>query len=699
MIQIAKDSRPVNDKIAELLNMEYNAFKRSVFSGQKELAELSETTGEARKKMIRRMVGLEQLDEIQTTINGDVKSFRNQIIGQTQNLLTQENLSEYKEKEFEVTKEHDVKLKEKETILADLRNKEKDYIRAKDNFEKEEAKFNKHIELQNSITKQSTRIEEFNNSLTLTKEKKQKIEILKQECKTVENQILNFEKEKNELNQMQTIYDRILRRNHYSTQQKTWKENLPIHERKIKELTKESAQGSLLKEEFNKNKESMECAKKQKDTLLNNKQTTLNEISSLKGKINDRNEKVNNIERIGRSGQCPTCFQSIHKVYDATIQNMKKEIDEFQNLIIKNHQSILSKTETQLKETEQKIQSLDNVRLSLTRQISTIEQIEKQIKEETENRTACIKKIDELQNTIDSFGELNLDHNRFEELKEKVKNFENQYIEFKKKENYVATELPLTERQITNIENNIKETYASIGNLKKTVLALGFSVEFYETAKANKTIEENLLNKIKEILHRKELEIKDISTKLSQIKQVIQNHYNIIKQIEDKINEIELLEKLSSLIGEFKTNILEKISPSISEEASKLFNRITKGKYENIKVDESFDFHILDNSQYYPINRFSGGEIDLANFCLRIAITKAIADLSGAKNTLNFLAFDEIFGSQDEDRKTEILSALNFLQEQFKQIYIISHDETVKEFFPNILEITQGSDGSETKWI
>jgi exonuclease SbcC len=84
---------------------------------------------------------------------------------------------------------------------------------------------------------------------------------------------------------------------------------------------------------------------------------------------------------------------------------------------------------------------------------------------------------------------------------------------------------------------------------------------------------------------------------------------------------------------------------------------------------------------------------------LRIAITKAIADLSGANNTLNFLAFDEIFGSQDEDRKTEILSALNFLQEQFKQIYIISHDETVKEFFPNILEITQGTDGSETKWI
>ena len=144
---------------------------------------------------------------------------------------------------------------------------------------------------------------------------------------------------------------------------------------------------------------------------------------------------------------------------------------------------------------------------------------------------------------------------------------------------------------------------------------------------------------------------------------------------------------------------MEKISPTISFEASSLFNKITKGRYENINVDENFDFYILDNAKYYPISRFSGGEIDLANFCLRIAITKAISELSGSQNTLNFLAFDEVFGSQDEDRRYEILSALNFLQEQFRQIYIISHVETVKQYFPNILEVSLESDGSLAKYI
>ena len=154
----------------------------------------------------------------------------------------------------------------------------------------------------------------------------------------------------------------------------------------------------------------------------------------------------------------------------------------------------------------------------------------------------------------------------------------------------------------------------------------------------------------------------------------------------------------SKLLGAFKTEILERVSPAISQEAGALFSRITQGKYESIRVDENFDFSIADGGVYYPIERFSGGEVDLANFCLRIAITKTIAELSGAE-ALGFLAFDEIFGSQDEARRYEIMSALHFLQEQFRQIYIISHNEGLKDQFQHILEVKNGVGGSTVGWI
>ena len=134
------------------------------------------------------------------------------------------------------------------------------------------------------------------------------------------------------------------------------------------------------------------------------------------------------------------------------------------------------------------------------------------------------------------------------------------------------------------------------------------------------------------------------------------------------------------------------------QRASDLFGRITKGKYESLRVDENFDFTIADGGVFYPMERFSGGEVDLANFCLRIAITKAIMDLSGAEQGIGFLAFDEIFGSQDEERRLEMMHALNYLQEQFRQIYIVSHIESLKDYFPHILEVQVGEGGSAVVW-
>mgnify|MGYP000350718527 CR=1 FL=1 len=62
---VATDSKPVTQEIIRLLGMDKDAFTRSVFSGQKELGVISNTKGEERKRMVRKMVGLDKLDDIQ----------------------------------------------------------------------------------------------------------------------------------------------------------------------------------------------------------------------------------------------------------------------------------------------------------------------------------------------------------------------------------------------------------------------------------------------------------------------------------------------------------------------------------------------------------------------------------------------------------------------------------------------------------
>lgn len=696
---IAKDTRAVNEQISKLLNMERDAFKRSVFSSQKELGELSETTGEARKKMIRKMVGLEKLDEIQTTINSDNKAYRNQIIGQTQNLLSTEVLNQKNIELKELQRLIDDKIKEKNKIVEVFTSKKREYTTIKDILSKEEIKYNRYIEYNNMLSKSETKIEELEINIKNLNIKKAEIENIDSECRKLAPQILLFENEKQEFAEMQKIYDKILKRNYYSNQQKMWKDGLPIIENKIQEFEIKFSKLQGLKITSDNNDIRLRLEKGKKDSLQEDRQNILNQISLIRGKINDRIEKINKIEKIGKNGQCPTCFQSIRNVYELTIQNMNKEIDAYENQILVENKSKLFNLESLLTNSETQITHLETQRQGFIKDITLTEQFGRQLQSEKYEKDKTINKISEFQKEIDAFGELKLDGEKYEIYKLKIQSFDSQYIEYKKKENYVITELPNVKNALVFNQNNIISCREEIKKIKEAMVELSFSNDNFELVKAQKAIIESQVSEIKDSLHQKEIEIKDIDNKKEQVAQIIQNHFNIKKQIEDKIDQIDLLEKLSSIIGEFKTNILEKISPTISFEASNLFNRITKGKYENINVDENFDFYILDNAKYYPINRFSGGEIDLANFCLRIAITKAISELSGSQNTLNFLAFDEVFGSQDEERRYEIMLALNFLQEQFKQIYVISHIETIKEYFPNLLEVSLESDGSFVKYI
>jgi exonuclease SbcC len=276
---------------------------------------------------------------------------------------------------------------------------------------------------------------------------------------------------------------------------------------------------------------------------------------------------------------------------------------------------------------------------------------------------------------------------------------EPRYREFLSNENYLRRERPAVEMALQNTAKSIAEVRDQIAARQAEIDALSHDPVQYESAKralTNFSEAYNAQSATVRNLHRAVLELEN---ELARNREKIAANDQILAHISGKLEETDLLRKLAEMLNLFKTEILEKVSPGISREASDLFSRITKGKYESIRVDENFDFAIADGGVFYPINRFSGGEVDLANFCLRIAITKAIMDLSGSEQRIEFLAFDEIFGSQDEERRFEMMLALNYLQEQFRQIYIVSHIDSLKDFFPHLLEIQSAPEGSSAKWV
>jgi exonuclease SbcC len=121
---------------------------------------------------------------------------------------------------------------------------------------------------------------------------------------------------------------------------------------------------------------------------------------------------------------------------------------------------------------------------------------------------------------------------------------------------------------------------------------------------------------------------------------------------------------------------------------------MTDSRYGGIELDEDYEMQIYDGQDKYPLSRFSGGESDLANLSLRLAISRVLADRSG--NDINFLILDEIFGSQDQVRKRNIMSTLNRLERQFHQIILISHIDDTKDLMSNVITVKELEDGTST---
>jgi len=124
----------VNGVVSQLIGMDKDAFTRSIFSGQKELGILSNTRGEERKKMVRKMIGLDNLDQIQKLVREDRNILKNSVKGQQALLLGTDDLKTINTKIKELEKEHKAIQKKLRSDQQKLDKKNTAYQEAKKAF-------------------------------------------------------------------------------------------------------------------------------------------------------------------------------------------------------------------------------------------------------------------------------------------------------------------------------------------------------------------------------------------------------------------------------------------------------------------------------------------------------------------------------------------------------------------------------------
>lgn len=160
---------------------------------------------------------------------------------------------------------------------------------------------------------------------------------------------------------------------------------------------------------------------------------------------------------------------------------------------------------------------------------------------------------------------------------------------------------------------------------------------------------------------------------------------------------IRLLKLTRTLIAEYVVYLMQVVRSRIEGETSRILAEITGGRYEAVLLDEDFNLLVRDIDSDYPADRFSGGEQDDIAVALRIALSRYLAELHDVHES-TVLIFDEIFGSQDEERRASLLTALRTQESRFPQILLISHIAEIQGEFANTLIVESGAgEGSRVR--
>ena len=581
-VLMAESAKGVTNQVIKLIGMNKEAFMHTVFASQKELTALSGLKNEDRKKIIRKLLGLEKIDKIETEIKMKLRVLKNEIDAVSGVLLSEEDVKKFEEEKEGHTKVLEILQKE----VAEIEKK----FKAKSS----------ELEALDKVLKALQKLKDAFTKLGSD------LELLKKE---LENQKANLLKGQGRLKDLQ------LKATQYE------KEKPVIAEYKALEVTITNFQKQ--KELFLK-KEGLE---KEQVLLRQQYEDDKKEILALKKKL-----EAKPLLLIEQSKQ--------NALLQASVNRLTKTKQEQFLQKLSGDLRVLESDERTLATKENEFKNITAKGLSNKQALEVL----KDVKYDKKAHTVALEKKQKL---------------------------EPKYKELLGLETLIA-QMPALERELKAIESSISLSKESIKKQEKSITDHTYDAKehqnqeklYDEALKAKSTIQTELSDK--------KVHTQKVTGEIATLKSKLSRNEEQKKQLQVKLDDKNDYDKLKAFMGEFKNKINSQISPRISQLASEMYATITRGKYQHIEVSNEFDFFIYDDGVKYPIERFSGGEVDLANLVLRIAISKTLSELSGSGG-VGFLAFDEVFGSQDEERRFEIMEAFHTIKEQYRQIFLISH--------------------------
>ena len=399
------------------------------------------------------------------------------------------------------------------------------------------------------------------------------------------------------------------------------------------------------------------------------------QINQLDKQHKDIEAKKNRIAGAGEEGECPTCERPLAGELPKVLANFDQQLAD-----IARDRKTLSDSKSAAAAVDVELEKLIRSSETLKVQIKTLSsEKSKTDADVTEyQRIGCeIKKkkqeLDSLKVQLDKLPQ-GYDEKRHTELKELKESLQPVRDRF----NALKGELQRqkeAERQLAEQQDHLKTKSDEVSSDQQALDALGFAKQDHEEIIKKYNDASSQRSDAALEVQKQQGSVNTQNAILTHIKDEESSYNTKVTLLKNKQSERLHLKTLCDAFDQFRTELNDRIRPELESIASEFLAEMTDGRYNTLEIDDQYKATIRDDGE--PKSVISGGEGDVVNLALRLAISQMIADRAG--QSFSLLVFDEVFGSLDATRRDNVVSLMQNLKNRFEQIIVITHIEAIHD--------------------
>lgn len=681
---IAVSLGTVTEKLTRMLGMSRDEFFNTYFTGQKELASMAQMTPGDRAKFLSQVLGYEKLREAQDILRERKSRLKGRLEALESNLLdtaeieADENAAKAR---IKASREQQATAVEKLKAASQQVDALKPRLEAMQRLKQLVAELHGELKLaDHKVSEARERHGQLDRQLVEAIAARDKVRPLLVQLKPLP--ALKAEAEK-----LETMERSVMARKGYEDQLNDLRARFKLAQQKLAR-TPDPAELKKEEKELEKAQKALTRLQGEVEDLrtawVRDLQDAKTKRQTLLDQYQEFKEQRERIQKLGPDGACPTCTRPLGKEFPNVLGVLERQLQE-----VMDNGTFYKKRIDQLTRMPAELTRGEKARDKADKDIQTRNEKLGQLRAVAEEAAGLRKESDQLKKKIAEL-EANLaasavpyDKERHTEVRRLLNSLEGTALEaarltvLAERAEGLIKEAETAERSLSEREENarlLKEKLEGLGYREWDFTALLSDMEIADKARHEAELHATRLK----------AELAAAMEGLAMIAKRREERDRREREARAVSGELKLNAELDRTFGELREELNNTLRPELSDISSGYLRDMTSGRYSELELDNDYRAIVVEDGEPKPV--ISGGEEDVVNLALRLAISQMIAESAGLP--LSLLILDEVFGSLDEDRRQSVVELLLGLSDRFPQIIIISHVESVGPELDRAIHLT-----------